>query len=140
MAREPTNRIGTTTRSRSLTMSSGFGDASDMSPLQQRLLNTYMNALAEQEEKEEQQEEQQAAAQATRGRSDEPSLDDMRASQPEIDASRARSDLYAKKMSEVGYSPFTLLPCTTRKFLIHVSRVACAAAAQGMEDARRELP
>ena len=106
-------------------MSSGFGDASDMSPLQQRLLNTYMNALAEQEEKEEQQEEQQAAAQATRGRFNEPSLDDMRASQPEIDASRARSDLYAKKMSEVGYSPFTLLA-------VHDSQILNSCLACGL--------
>ena len=71
---------------------SGF--ASDMSPLQQRLLNTYMNALVEQEEKEE-QEQQQAAVEPV------PEIDAMCARQPEIDASRARSDLYAKKMSEV---------------------------------------
>jgi hypothetical protein len=69
-------------------------DAAEMSPLQQRLLATYMDALADQDEG--------AAGDATPGLQSMvlPPKPEPVAERP-TQASTSRSDLYAKKMSEL---------------------------------------
>lgn len=136
----------------------GVADVADMSPLQQRLLNTYMDALAEQEAREETQEEEDsrqsrqeteeraAAARAAASRA-EYSMAPAKGAREEdaaVDVSdsgasgaRQRSDLYAKKMSELllkgwkmlgencpetGSVPLMQHPTNGRKFSIATGR------------------
>lgn len=131
-------------------------DVADMSPLQQRLLNTYMDALAEQEAREESKEEEEerqsraeaeersSAARAAAERAEHGPMASMspraKASfeePPGASQSRQRSDLYAKKMSELllkgwkmlgencpetGSVPLMQHPTDGRKFSIATGR------------------